>query len=279
MLANDSVGEPAADPTIELPDVGPALDSIGLGADRAMLESAVDAEAAELEGTAQPEGTAQDVAALEHDTADDVRAAGVHLNGHSSSEPPPPFLFDIPFGEATEHASVRFDPAVKQTDALVLPAELEAGMGVEVSELVENAVEQAPNEVEQTATTDEIDTPTLAALHQVVRELINCANSGQLLHGFSLYSDPFLFRFMDGSRMTEDEFRETFGSVGARPRDEWEHLDRLYDVARLPDGRIEATTCYVDGAGKPSNGIERYRFVLVDGAWQIDDIAPVEATA
>jgi hypothetical protein len=53
----------------------------------------------------------------------------------------------------------------------------------------------------------------------------------------------------------------------------------LYEGVRGQDGRIAAIASYVDGAGKPSNGIERYRFVLVDGAWQIDDIAPVDATA
>jgi hypothetical protein len=121
-----------------------------------------------------------------------------------------------------------------------------------------------------------IDTPTLAALHQVVRELIYCANSGQLLHGFALYSDPFLFRFMDDTGLSEGEFRDAFGSVSARPREEWEHLDLLTDVERLPDGRIEATASYVDVKGAPVNGIERYRFIRVETGWQIDDISALD---
>lgn len=123
----------------------------------------------------------------------------------------------------------------------------------------------------------DVDALTLGALHQLVRELIHCANTGDLLHGFALYSDAFLFRFMDGSGMTEDEFRAFYGSVEARPRDAWERLGRLFDVVRLPDGRIEATASYVDVNGAPANGLERYRFVEVDGIWMIDDIAPLES--
>jgi hypothetical protein len=122
---------------------------------------------------------------------------------------------------------------------------------------------------------DEIEERTLAALHQVVRDLLYSANSGELLHGFALYSDPFLFRFMDDSGMSEEEFREFFDAMGARPADQWDHLDQLSDLTLLPDGRIEATATYVDGDGKPSNGVERYRFVEVDGHWMIDDIAPI----
>jgi hypothetical protein len=130
-----------------------------------------------------------------------------------------------------------------------------------------------------TSDANEIDTLTLAALHQVVRDLIYCANSGELLQGFGLYSDPFLFRFLDSSGMSEIEFRDTYGSVKARPRASWEHLDRLFDIARLPDGRIEATASYVDVKGAPANGLERYRFVESDGIWMIDDIEPIEPAA
>jgi hypothetical protein len=79
--------------------------------------------------------------------------------------------------------------------------------------------------------------------------------------------------------MSEIEFRETYGSVKARPRASWEHLDRLFDIARLPDGRIEATASYVDVKGAPANGLERYRFVESDGIWMIDDIEPIEPAA
>lgn len=120
-----------------------------------------------------------------------------------------------------------------------------------------------------------VDTTTLAALHQLVRDLIYCANAGELLQGFALYSDPYLFRFLDESGMSEEEFRDTYAAVKARPRDAWDHLDLLSDVEALPDGKIVATASYVNGAGEPSNGRERYRFVEMDGVWMIDDIEPV----
>ena len=126
-----------------------------------------------------------------------------------------------------------------------------------------------------------VDTSTLAEISQVLRDLIYCANSGQLFHGFALYSDPYLFRFMDGTGLTEDEFREIYGSIGSRPPEAWERLDRLSDVVRRPDGKIEATVSYVDVAGKPINGQERFRFALDTerGVWMIDDIATIEEPA
>jgi uncharacterized protein YchJ len=75
--------------------------------------------------------------------------------------------------------------------------------------------------------------------------------------------------------MSEEEFRDTYAAVKARPRDAWDHLDLLSDVEVLPDGEIVATASYVNGAGEPSNGRERYRFVEMDGVWMIDDIEPV----
>jgi hypothetical protein len=125
----------------------------------------------------------------------------------------------------------------------------------------------------------EIETTTLAALHQVVRDLLYCANAGEVLQGFALYSDPYLFRFLDETGMTEEEFRDTFGSIKARPRDAWEHLDRLFDIVVLPGGAIAATASYVCARGKPTNGLERYRFVEVDGYWMIDDITPLPPSA
>lgn len=220
---------------------------------------------------------ATDVAKMERDAADDLHAA-VYMNGHSATEPPP-FTLDIPFGDQSGRESEPAGGTGQRIDETFPAAQIgfEDAPGYAAPWYSDAATDSGDRE--NVADRDAIDTPTLAALHQVVRELIYCANSGQLLHGFALYSDPFLFRFMDGSGMTESEFRDTYGSVGARPRNEWDHLDRLYDVVRLADGRIEATASYVDGTGHPSNGIERYRFVLVDGAWQIDDISPADASA
>lgn len=126
-----------------------------------------------------------------------------------------------------------------------------------------------------------VDTRTLAEISQVLRDLIYCANAGELFHGFALYSDPYLFRFMDGTGLTEDEFRDVYGSIGSRPQAAWERLDRLSDVVRRPDSRVEATVSYVDVAGKPISGRERFRFAFDSErrVWMIDDIASIEGPA
>jgi hypothetical protein len=123
-----------------------------------------------------------------------------------------------------------------------------------------------------------VDVQTLAEISQVLRDLIYCANTGELFHGFALYSDPYLFRFMDGTGLTEEEFREVYGSIGSRPQDAWERLDRLSDVVRNPDGTVVATVSYVDVHGKPTNGRERFRFDFDTDrrVWMIDDIAPLD---
>jgi hypothetical protein len=128
------------------------------------------------------------------------------------------------------------------------------------------------------ATVAEVDDFTLAGITQSVRELLFCANVGELLHGFALYSDPFLFRFMDSTGLSEEQFRDLYGSVKPKDPEHWTRLARLLDVERLPDGRVEATATYRDVTGAPANGAERYRFVLSpDGTyWMIDDIRTVD---
>lgn len=175
---------------------------------------------------------------------------------------------------------------VADLDAIEQLSESQAPNAAEesIEEEPENAALPTADEVVNRVGTvapagNELDTVTLASLHQVVRDLIYCANSGQLLQGFALYSDPYLFRFLDESGMSDEEFRDTYGSVKARPRDAWDHLDRLFDIVRLPGGAIEATASYVSAKGIPTDGLERYRFVEVDGIWMIDDITPLQPSA
>lgn len=136
---------------------------------------------------------------------------------------------------------------------------------------VEQSIKTAPAPA---AITDDV----LAGITQAVRELLFCANVGELLHGFALYSDPFLFRFMDASGMTEEEFQQVYGSVPPKAPEEWTRLAGLWDVVALPDGKVEATATYRDVTGGPANGAERYRFQLSADQtyWMIDDIRSVE---
>ena len=108
-----------------------------------------------------------------------------------------------------------------------------------------------------------------------VRELLFCANVGEYLHGFALYSDRYLFQFMDETGLTLGEFRAEFDSAHAREANDWTRLSHLGDVRRLDDGRATAVVTYVDG--DQPGGAERYTFEFSAdrGIWLIDDIAQV----
>lgn len=118
------------------------------------------------------------------------------------------------------------------------------------------------------------DQATIDVITQLVRDLMYCANSGELLLGFALYSESFLFRFMDATGFDEVDFRAAYGTKAARPRSAWERLEQLTEVQWKCDGRIEATADYVDYAGERVPTRERFRFVYVESqaAWRVDDI-------
>jgi hypothetical protein len=115
-------------------------------------------------------------------------------------------------------------------------------------------------------------------LSAVVRELLFCANSGQLLHGFALYSDAFLFRTMDDSGLNEDEFKAAHQSVPAKPIRDWTRLAELRDIERHADNVVAATVVYTQPAGVAEVPRERFRFLKHEetGAWMIDDIGPID---
>lgn len=115
-------------------------------------------------------------------------------------------------------------------------------------------------------------------LSAVVRELLFCANSGQLLHGFALYSDAFLFRTMDDSGLNEDEFKAAHQQVSAKPIRDWTRLADLRDIDRHADNVVTATVVYGPAASGAVAPRERFRFMKNDesGAWMIDDIEPID---
>lgn len=156
--------------------------------------------------------------------------------------------------------------------------------GEEIAQLESSAAERrarargraAPRPVALTAPAAE-DRLT-GELSGVVRELLFCANAGELLHGFALYSDPFLFRTMDDSGMDEDEFRATFRNQPAKPIKDWTRLAALRDLERHADNVVTATVVYAAPAGSSAPPPERFRFLKNPEAdvWMIDDIGPVE---
>jgi hypothetical protein len=120
----------------------------------------------------------------------------------------------------------------------------------------------------------EVDPDTAAVVTQLVRDLMYCANNGELLLGFTLYSESFLFRFMDSTGCTEIEFRAMYGVRPPRQRIAWERLDQMTEMHWQANGIIEATASYISFAGQPARTRERYRFAYDNdqATWRIDDI-------
>lgn len=126
------------------------------------------------------------------------------------------------------------------------------------------------------ATAGEAIDDVVEDLAATVRELLYCANVGELLHGFALYSDRMLFRTMDESGLTEEQFRQRYERVWERAPEDWVRIARLSDVIRVDPTTVTAVVAYADGRGRTLSAQERYRFVYHTAleTWQIDDIAP-----
>jgi hypothetical protein len=164
----------------------------------------------------------------------------------------PPFGKIVPFvPRPSQHADVELDP---DYDILT-----------EFQAQNESVITQFP-----------VDLNTREEVTATVQELLFCANVGEFIHGFALYTDKFLFTFMDQSGMNEDEFRERFSSIPARDPSDWTRIEAIREFRRLDDGRITATVQYVNGGTVA--GRERYVFKqdAQTTRWLIDDIAPAD---
>ena len=117
-----------------------------------------------------------------------------------------------------------------------------------------------------------VDMATREGITSTIQELLFCANVGELLHGFALYTDRYLFQFLDDSRMSEDEFREAYSDIPAKDPSDWTRIDAISDFERMEDGRVSVRVRYIDGA--EVDGIERFIMKLDTHLerWLIDDI-------
>jgi hypothetical protein len=115
------------------------------------------------------------------------------------------------------------------------------------------------------------ETERIVGVTLTVRELLDYANTGQLLRGFALYTDSFLRRFRAESGLSEEEFEVSFAAVTPPPPEDRAALGAITDVEVLPDGRVSALVSYSNGDEAPPP--ERFIFVRADGErWLIDDI-------
>ena len=126
--------------------------------------------------------------------------------------------------------------------------------------------------VEPRITRFPVDVATRDGITATIQELLFCSNVGELLHGFALYTDRYLFQFMDESRMAEDEFRQAFSDVAAKDPSDWTRIDSISDFTRLDDGRVTVRVRYIDGS--MIDGTEQFtmRYDPRLERWLIDDI-------
>jgi hypothetical protein len=120
-----------------------------------------------------------------------------------------------------------------------------------------------------------VDVATRDGITATIQELLFCSNVGELLHGFALYTDRYLFQFMDDSRMSEDEFRAAFSDIGAKDPSDWTRIDAISDFTRLDDGRVTVRVRYIDGS--MIDGTEQFtmRYDPRLERWLIDDIQAI----
>jgi hypothetical protein len=117
-----------------------------------------------------------------------------------------------------------------------------------------------------------VDTATRDGITATIQELLFCANVGELLHGFALYTDRYLFQFMDESGMNENEFRAAYSDIPAKDPADWTRIDSITDFARLDDGRVTVRVRYIDGSA--IDGTEQFtmRYDAHLNRWLIDNI-------
>jgi hypothetical protein len=161
---------------------------------------------------------------------------------------------------------VQFVPRRPQTPADIDPTyELLNEIHAESQPPVDTVITQFP-----------VDLNTREGITSTVQELLFCANVGEFMHGFALYTDKLLFRFMDDAGMNENQFREHFANANPKDPQDWTRIDTIKEFRRLDDGRVSAAVRYIDGS--TPDGTERYVFKRdpVTERWLIDDITAAE---
>jgi hypothetical protein len=120
-----------------------------------------------------------------------------------------------------------------------------------------------------------VDPATRQSITATVQELLFCANVGEFMHGFALYTDRYLFQFMTESGFNEQTFRETFTHMPGKEPQDWTRIERIDNVTRQDDGRITADVVYLEHG--QTTAPERFTFKLdnITRRWLIDGIAPV----
>ena len=120
-----------------------------------------------------------------------------------------------------------------------------------------------------------VDQATRQAITTTVQELLFCANVGEFMHGFALYTDRYLFQFMTESGFTELTFRDTFSDMPGKEPQNWTRIERFDNVQRQDDGRITAEVVYLEQGRQTAP--ERFTFKQdhITHRWLIDGITAI----
>jgi hypothetical protein len=113
---------------------------------------------------------------------------------------------------------------------------------------------------------------TVAAVREVVRELVGCYNAGELLRSYGLYTDDYLHRLFN----RQGGFtRAVYDSLATpEPRDDPSKdtaILEIKDARVLEDGSVGATVT-LRYASIPMPKTFFFTFVRIDGRWLIDGI-------
>jgi len=112
------------------------------------------------------------------------------------------------------------------------------------------------------------DAATVEAIAATIRMSLACANGGDVLRKYALFSDRYLRAFFTGP---DSAHMPAFEQKALNPRrplpDDWLSLIALHEVELLPDGRARAVVITASGGNRYEDVLI---FVEVDGAWRID---------
>jgi hypothetical protein len=116
------------------------------------------------------------------------------------------------------------------------------------------------------------DAATSEAVVATVREVFACANAGDFLRIFALYTDDYLRVFLAGTPLNEEVTALFIATPVPLPEAERRIIIRIEDVQILPDGRA-GVVVVLDEPADPRTEEPDYVFLeRVGDRWLVDDV-------
>jgi hypothetical protein len=116
------------------------------------------------------------------------------------------------------------------------------------------------------------DAATTTAVTSILHQLFACANGGDFLRVFALYTDDFLRDFLAGTPVNDEVIALFTASPVPLPEQELRVIIRFGDVQILPDGRA-GVVVVLDEPDDPRTEEPDYVILKRDGDhWLIDEV-------